>query len=160
MNNMMIRRLLYSFKRQWGQEITYVQINSAVVNDSDGTRAIDRSVFQITATRLPTTTARKFIQDIGYLAADKNFTYGALNDFNKATFVIESMELPPNFKPDLNGYIVIGNKRYDKLSIETLFGEGFILIAQGVEGANPYARLDKSTSDRLRIQGVATYALN
>ncbi len=160
MNNMMIRRLLYSFKRQWGRPITYVQINSAVVNDATGTRAIDRSIFQITATKLPTMTARKFIQDIGYLAADKNFTYGALNDFNKATFVIAAVDLPDGFQPTLNGYVIIGNKRYDKVQMESLFDEGFILIAQGVEGANPFARIDVRAESRLQIQGVATYALN
>lgn len=160
MNNMMIRRLLYSFKRQWGVEITYVQIMSATVDDATGSRNIQRCIYQIPATKLPTSTARKFIQDIGYLAADKNFTYGALNDFNKATFVIAADDLPLNFQPTLNGYVVIGNKRYEKVSMDSLFDEGFILIAQGVEGANPYARVDVRADDRLRIQGVATYALN
>lgn len=160
MNNMSIRRLLYSFKRQWGREITYVQINSAVVNDATGTRVIDRSILQIPATKLPTQTARKFIQDIGYLAADKNFTYGALNDFNKVTFVIATQDLPYNFVPTLNGYVVIGGKRFEKVSMDDLFGEGFILIAQGVEGASPYAKLEVTANNRLRMQGVATCVVN
>lgn len=160
MNNMMIRRLLYSFKRQWGVEITYVQIISAVVNDSTGSRDIQRTVLQIPAVRLPINTVRKFLQDIGYLAADKNFTYGALNDYNKVTFIFSRDDLPDNFQPNLNGYVVLNGKRYEKVSLENLFEEGFIMIAQGVEGASPYQRLDVRADDRLRIQSEATYALN
>lgn len=160
MNNMMIRRLLYTFKRQWGADITYVQILSATVNDSTGSRDIQRTVLQIPATRLPTATVRKFLQDIGYLAADKNFTYGALNDFNKATFIFSQLDLPDGFQPNLNGYIVLNGKRYEKVSIDNLFDEGYIMVVQGVEGANPFARLDVRADDRLRMQSEATYALN
>lgn len=160
MNNMMIRRLLYSFKRQWGNEITYVQIISAVVNDSTGSRDIQRTVLQIPVTKLPTQTVRKFLQDIGYLAADKNFTYGALNDYNKAAFLVSASDLPDGFQPNLNGYTVINGKRYEKVSIDDIFGEGYIIIVQGVEGANPYARIDVRADNRLRMQGEAIHALN
>jgi hypothetical protein len=80
-NAIMIRRLLYAFKRQWGTEFDYVQILESTADDRTGSRTIKREVVRLPAIKLPLSQLRKFIQDIGYLAADKNFTYGGLNDY-------------------------------------------------------------------------------
>ena len=109
---------------------------------------------------LPIHTARKFIQDIGYLAANKNFTYGALNDFNKAMFLFDRSELPDDFQPELNGYINYNGKRYERVSLENLLDTAFVLVAQGVEGANPYAILDVRAQNMLQMQGEVTVELN
>lgn len=160
MNNLMIRRLLYAFKRQWGCELDYVQIVTSESDPRTGSRNITRRVIPTKAVRLPQMHVRKFIQDIGYLAANKNFTYGGLDDYNKATILLDRFELPADFQPELNGYIVLDHKRYERVSINDLFGEAYLLVAQGVEGANPYAEVRQTAFNTLQIQQRVSFELN
>jgi len=160
MNNIMIRRLLYAFKRQWGTVFDYVQILTSEVDDRTGSRNIKRDVLRLPAVLLPQSQLRKFIQDIGYLAADKNFTYGGLNDFNTITLLVDRFDAPSQFRPDLNGYINHDYKRFERVSISDIFGECYLLVARGVEGGLPYARLDDRTFNRLQLQQRVTYELN
>lgn len=159
-NSQTLSRLLYSLKRQWGAEFDYVQIISSELNDRTGSREIRRDVFRIPAVLLPQQTVRKFIQDIGYLAADKNFTYGGLNDFNKLTLLIDRNDLPKTFDINLNGYVNYGHKRYERVKIDNLFEVAFLLTSQGVEGANPYATISRRADNLLAIQQRVTYELN
>lgn len=160
MNNVSLRRLVYALKRQWGTELTYVQIVSSSLDERTGTRSIVRNVFSFKGVVLPQHMARKFIQDIGYLAANKNFTYGALNDFNKLTVLFDRSEVPMGFQPELNGYINYNGRRYERVSFDNLLEEAFVLVAQGVEGANPFAILDVRAESRLQMQGRVSVELN
>lgn len=160
MNNIMIRRLLYAFKRQWGCELDYIQIITSEFDPLTGSRDIARRVIPTKAVRLPQTHVRKFVQDIGYLAANKNFTYGGLDDYNKIVILFDRFELPMDFQPELNGYVVLDYKRYERVSISDLYGEAYLLVAQGVEGSNPYAELRQKAFDTLKIQQGLSFELN
>lgn len=160
MNNQMLRRLVYALKRQWGQELTYVQILASTFDERTGSRSISRSIINFRGVVLPVHMARKFIQDIGYLAANKNFTYGALNDYNKLTVLFSRDDLPKSFEPSLTGYINFNGKRYERVSFDSLLDEAFVLVAQGVEGANPFAIIEVRAESRLQIQGRVTVELN
>lgn len=160
MNTQNLRRLLYAFKRDWGTIIDYVQVTKSEVNDSTGARDVTKLVYQIPVIFLPQDTMRKFIQDIGYLAADKNFTYGALNDFTKLQVIISRYDLPPGFDLDLNGYFNRGNKRYERVSIENVLDVAYIMTAQGVDGAPPTARYDRRPCQGLSLQQGVIYELN
>lgn len=160
MQTQMIRRLLYSLKKDWGTTFDWVQIIESVVNDRTGTRQIQRQVFTIPGVLLPQSQARKFIQDIGYLAADKNFTYGALNDYNNLKFLVSIDDIPPECKLELNGYLNYNHKRFERVSFDNLAEAAFLFIARGVEGANPYARIEQPTFNVLQIQQRVTFELN
>jgi hypothetical protein len=157
---MMLRRLLYTFKRQWGAEFDYIQIIRSEVDDRTGRRQIDRNVLHFRGVLLPLNQLRKFIQDIGYLAANKNFTYGALNDFNTFNILFDIHDMPPEFNPELNGYITHGHKRYERVSITSFYDQAYLLTVRGVEGANPYAEVRQRAFNTLQIQGRVTYELN
>lgn len=156
----MIRRLLYGLKRQWGSMFDYIQILKSESDDRTGTRRIQREVIRFPAVLLPENQLRKFIQDIGYLAANKNFTYGGLNDFNTLSLIIDINDLPKNFDVNLNGYINHNFKRYERVSFTNIFEQAFLLTVRGVEGANPYAQLADYTFNRLQIQGRVSFELN
>lgn len=160
MNVMGLRRLLYAFKRDWGTIIDYVQITKSEVNDSTGKRNVEKLVYQIPCVFLPTDTMRKFIQDIGYLAANKNFTYGALNDYTKLQVIISRFDLPTGFNIDLGGYFNRGNKRYERVSIENVLDVAYIMTAQGVDGAPPMARYAEKACQGLSMQQGVIYELN
>ena len=160
MNNIMIRRLVYSLKRQWGSDFQYVTLLKSEVDELTGNRTIDKKYYVISGVLLPQTQLRKFIQDIGYLAANKNFTYGGLNDINRITFIFNRFDLPLDFDINLDGYIVHGHKRYERVEFVDLYGEAYMLIAQGVEGSRPYSKIDKSTFNNLQIQQRIVYEIN
>lgn len=160
MNAQMIRRLLYAFKRQWGTQLDYVQIVTSESDDRTGDRSIQRQVFCLPAVLLPQNQVRKFIQDIGYLAANKNFTYGGLNDFNKIAVLISKYDMPEGMNMDLLGYINHLGKRFERVSIANLYEEAFLLISQGVEGANPYSRIKATASNTLYMAQGVTVELN
>lgn len=160
MNNVVIRRLLYALKREWGTTFDYVQIVSSEANDITGSRTIKREVIRLPAVLLPQNMLRKFIQDIGYLAANKNFTYGGYNDLNTIALLVSRFDTPENFNVNLNGYVNYGHKRFEKVSIDNLFEEAYIIIARGTEGANPYAQIADRAFNTLQIQGRVVYELN
>lgn len=160
MNTEHVRRLLYALKRQWGTSFDYVQILLSEADTRTGDRRIQREVFPLPAVLLPQSQVRKFIQDIGYLAANKNFTYGALNDFNTITLLIDATDVPPNLNVDLNGYINHENKRFERVVFTGLAGAAYLLMARGVEGAYPYAKMDTPTFNRLDFQERVSYELN
>lgn len=155
-----LRRLLYAFKRQWGTSFDYVQILESSVNDRTGVRVVKRAIHKINGVRLPHNQARKFVQDIGYLAANKNFTYGGLNDFNTIILLLDSHDLPDNFQVDLNGYVNFDGKRYERVSFSDHMGVIYVLVVRGVEGANPYAVLTEAAYNKLQLQGTVTIELN
>lgn len=157
---MSIRRLLYGLKRQWGKNFDYVQILTSEANSVTGDFEIHRKIVRFPAVLLPQSQIRKFIQDIGYLAANKNFTYGGYNDFNTLSIVILKSDLPSDFNPDLNGYINYNHKRYERLRFENFTEEAYMLVVQGVEGARPYQTIPVAAYNNLQIQSRASYELN
>lgn len=159
MNATEITRLLYSF-RPYRRHLDYVQILTSTFDTLTGKRDISRCVIRFEGIVLPVQTARKFVQDIGYLAADKNFTYGALNDFNTMTILFGKDDMPDNFSPDLNGYIHFNRKRYERVTIQDLQGVAWIMRVQGVEGANPFGVLNLRVQSTLNLQQVNSAELN
>ncbi len=160
LNNIMIRRLLYAFKRQWGTTFDYIQILTSVNDDRTGDRNISRQYFPLPAVLLPIQTLRKFIQDIGFLAADKNFTYGALNDYNTIRLLVATNDLPSGLSFDLDGYITHNGKRYERVQLDSLFGECWLVIARGVEGANKYGQIREQPYNVLSLTQRVRYELN
>lgn len=156
----MIRRLLYNLKRDWGTTFDWVQIQSSVTDDRTGSRQVKRQVFNLPGVLMPQNLARKFIQDIGYLAANKNFTYGALNDYNTVKLLFDIHDVPPECRLDLDGYITFDRKRYERVSLDNLADVAYLLIARGVEGANPYSQIMETTYNVLQVQGRVSYELN
>lgn len=157
---MMIRRLLYAFKQQWGTTFDYIQIRTSQVDDRTGTRELNRQYYPLPGVLLPIQTLRKFIQDIGYLAANKNFTYGGLNDYNTLRLLVAVEDLPAGLTFDLNGYITHQGRRFERKQVEDLFGECYLLVATGVEGANPYGQLREPAVSRLELRQRVRYELN
>ena len=160
MNVQLMHRLLYALKRQWGTSSSYIQILLSEADTRTGSRVIKRQVLSMPAVLLPQSQARKFIQDIGYLAANKNFTYGALNDFNTISLIVDKADMPPHFDPELNGFIIHDNKRFERVSFTNLFDTIYILLARGVEGSYTFAQQDESTFNRLYLQEIVNYELN
>lgn len=158
--NLNFRGLLYSLERQWPATIDYVQIVESVTDTKTGSRAIKKVVFPLKCILLPADQIRKFIQDIGYLAANKNFTYGAVNDFNNQRFLLPMYNVPKGLNIDLNGYINYNGKRFEKLSFNQYADLAYVLVVRGTEGTLNYGFERESAFNTLQIQGRATFEVN
>lgn len=161
MNTNFIKETLYTMKIDYGTIIRYITIIQSDVQIETGIRDIIKNVYDFNAVVLPRKLTRKFIQDIGYLAANKNFTYGALNDYNEIVIIIDPEDLPRNLQPELNGYIIYQGKRYEKTEFE-LFGENaaYILKAKGAEGGKPYDIMSLRVHSNFQLQTGVNCELN
>lgn len=127
MNTRFVADIVYDLIKDFGGDIRYIVINSSVLNEETGKRAIDKTLYSFTAAIAPQEMVRKFVQDIGYLAADKNFTYGGLNDYNSVLIIVDGEDV--TFNPDLDGYVIYDNQRYSKARM-TRIGDGVAYIFQ------------------------------
>lgn len=160
-NTRFIRNALYQFKKNYGTEIRYVSIVQSDVNPETGQRRIDKRAYTFEVILLPTTLMRKFVQDIGYLAANKNFTYGGLNDYITTSFLIMGEDFPVGLEPNLDGYIVHDHKRFEKVQLTKLeHGVGYLLVAKGVEGSLPYDVASLVAQNQLQFSQTVRYELN
>jgi hypothetical protein len=160
-NVMFMRRAIYQFKKDYGTLIRYFVIKNSSTDTKTGARLIEKDMFELPAVLLPQDLVRKFMQDIGYLAANKNFTYGALNDYLTSKFLILDDDLPKGLAINLNGYIVWNHKRLERISFESMEnGVAYLLTAKASEGGVPYDKIPATTQNKLVIGQAVTYELN
>lgn len=151
-NRQFLKDNVYFFEKEYKSKIFLHQIIQSDADVDKGTRKIVKNVYPIICAKLPTEVIRRFVQDIGYLAANKNFTYGALNDFDSTKWLIRKFRFPKGLKPDLNFHIVENNIRYDETKIESLWdGEVFVLSGKAVEGASPYQVFELNLAQNLNV---------
>lgn len=131
----MVRLILYKLKRDYGFPVDlYRSISN--FNPATGEKNITKTKYSINrAVVLPADLSRKFAYDLGYLAANKNFTYGAGYDINQQGILIDTIDLPIDFKINLDDYIICDHKRYDIKTVDTAEHKlAYFLIVRGVEG--------------------------
>lgn len=161
MNTRFIKDIVYAMKREYGDEIRYIVLTQSELVVETGKRNIEKVAYTITAVILPRKLQRKFIQDIGYLAANKNFTYGALNDYSEMKFIIDFDDLPKGLDINFDGYVVYNGKRYEKTEFELLeHGVAFLLTAKAAEGGKTYDSQQLRVGNGLQLQQRVSYELN
>ncbi len=121
---------------------------------------MNRIAFDLPAVRLPQSQVRKFIQDIGYLAANKNFTYGAFNDFTTVMFIINRVDMPAAMNLNLNGWINHGPSRYERKSFIDLLDQAYIVVGQAVEGQLTYQTINLRCGNTLQVNHSITQEQN
>jgi hypothetical protein len=152
-----ISNTIYSLRKQYGSELRYIEILSSENNRETGERSVIKKAYEVPIVHLPASMLRKFVQDIGYLAANKNFTYGGLNDYDSIGFLYTDFD----FDQDLNAYIIWQERRYEKVSIESFNNdEAYLLKVKLIEGALPFDVEPVYAGNILQIAGVASYELN
>jgi len=91
-----IKSVIRSLKRKFGQPITLYKTTSIGTMDWTVGTVASRSVESKDIKRaiiLPGRTTRKFSYDIGFLAANKNFTYGGFYDVTQREIIIERSDV-------------------------------------------------------------------
>lgn len=153
MDTTFIDETLYHLEQQYGTRLTFQAIVKNDNNHRTGERVIQKVTFRAKAVQLPESIARKFFQDIAFLAANKNFTYGGVDDFGSIIWVIRRRNLPKDFAFDLQYEIADKHQRFNQVKITELAGQvAYIINAKRVLGAPSYQIIEITARQSLVLQ--------
>jgi hypothetical protein len=157
-----IRDTLYQLKKDYGVPVKYGRLVRNEINLDTGLNRVTKEVYLIRKViQLPTKLQRKFIQDIAYLAANKNFTMGAMFDEKISLFIIDSRDLPRGLQLNMEDFLFMGHQRFAIKQAEILEHNcGWLITAQTHEGANPFEIQPAASHSRLVLQQEVLYVLN
>lgn len=158
-NMKFIRDALYQMKKDYGVAVKYGRLVTNNLNMETGLTNVSKQVYLIRkAILFPTKLQRKFVQDIAYLAANKNFTYGALFDEKTSIFIIDARDLPRGLQLKIDDFIFMGHQRFAIKVAEILEHNcGWLITAHTHEGANPFEVQPVSVRSRLVYQQEVKY---
>jgi len=118
-NTRNIRRILYTLKRQFGVKIVLYQVDESSTDLKTGlktktytTQTVKRAIV------LPGELERKFVYDLAFIAANKNFTGGGYFDSTVRRVIIESRDLPSDYVLSLNDQCLFEGQTYEVAKID------------------------------------------
>lgn len=136
-----ISRVLYRLKRRYGNVVDIVWRESSVTNRETGVKTVVKDSLRVQRMIvLPSQVHREFSYDLAYIAAAKNFTYGAFFDTDTRRFIVDAHDLPTDFEIKPGYWFVYDTKRYDVKEAERFEeNRGWLVLAkqsQNVDAGN------------------------
>lgn len=115
-----IELIIYKLKRQFGLTATLREPLTSAIDVTTGEMNLTFTDTVITRIiRLPRRNISDFVYDLAFIAANKNFTYGAEFDTNDRWFILDIKDLPmeyryPNPVKEVTTeyYIIVDSRRY------------------------------------------------
>lgn len=145
-----VKQVLYNLNRLYGGPLDFYRYSASFTNLETGIK--DDTFIKIPikrAIRLPKNIQQKFDYDLSYIAANKNFTYGALYLLDTRTFIIESRFLD---RVDMKDYIAVDGIRYDLKMVEELDNKsGWLIVANEVHGSQPLQQHNVTFKDSIQF---------
>lgn len=128
MKTQFIKRTLYNLKRRYGDSADYYRVTSEVVDDRTGVTVQTRQGFTVKRLiRLP------HQLQIGIMESGE---VGGVFDKGKRRFILDAKDLPADFIPDSEDYIVFNLERYNVKEVEELDDRvGYLLECVFMDGA-------------------------
>lgn len=148
-----MRQILYRMRRRWGVEADLYQVNPGEPDIDLGTTTDVKTKIHIPQfiTWL-VTESQKFEYDLSFVAANKNFTYGAFFQVGDRFGIIDGKYLPDNFDLTENDYVVYDSLRYDLQRWDVLDAKsGFLLHLRHVKGTAPSQIIEKTVIQDLVV---------
>jgi hypothetical protein len=108
------RVLLYRLKRLFGKPLVLKNTTSATQNLETG--VITPTYVTVSIARaivLSASQKKDFAYDLSYIAANKNFTYGAFFTTKERLIIIEQRDLPTSFRVTVHTFCVFDGRRWD-----------------------------------------------
>lgn len=133
-------QVIYPLKRRYGIPATFFRLDSTINDVTTGKQK--KFYTRVPVTRiipLPQNIVRKFIYDLSFIAANKNFTYGGFFDWKQRIILVDGKDLPSGFEPDPNDHVEIQGIRESikKLEIFEHDNKAWIIALSRVEGESP-----------------------
>lgn len=133
-NIRLIRGILYRLKREWGQEVVFTRLDTQAPDVRTG--KLNQATTEVTVRRaivLPKKMRRDFEYDLSYIAAAKNFTYGAYFGTSTRTMIVERKDLPSNFELLEKDHADFDGDKYQVKSIDKLpNNRGFLVTVEAI----------------------------
>jgi hypothetical protein len=109
-----ISQALYSLKRRYGFPVDIMWRTASTVNRETGDKTVTKDSLRVgLMIVLPAAAKREFSYDLAYIAAAKNFTYGALYDTSQRQFIVDANDLPADFEITPGLWFVYKQGRYE-----------------------------------------------
>jgi len=109
-----IKVIIYRLKRNFGVSIQLVRLLTMTNNIRTGDMSQTKLTIDIArAVMSATRQLRDFVYDLAFIAANKNFTQGGYFDASDWTTIIDAKDLPKDFIPTLDDYILYDGKKYN-----------------------------------------------
>ena len=153
MNIKHLNDTIYALERDYGLKLKIYHIKQSDVDVETGIRKVVKDLFKVTAVKLPDNMYRKFVQDIAYLAANKNFTYGGLSDYSTTKWVIRSVKWNKNIPMNNLDLLIEDNGLFYNLkTIYKMPGDSaFIISGIAVENAEIPRILELVGSSKISV---------
>lgn len=147
-----IKNVLYKTKRSYGLPIDYFQLQTHSLNVVNGVKSDTHQVINISrALVLKAKEFRSFVYDLAYISANKDFTEGAFFDPEDRRIIVDAGDLPVNFTPKVDDYIVFQNLKYEVKEIISFENNAaFSFSARKVKGVRVFQQKDMSSTLNIR----------
>ena len=133
-NPRFIKNVLYSLKRKFGQEIEFIFKVTSTANSRTGKITVTKDSFNIRrGILLPSQLEKEFTYNLTFIASNKNFTYGGLYDTTTRRVILDAVDLPNQFTPEIGQTLIFDARRWDIKKVQEFqIGRGFFLIVKQV----------------------------
>lgn len=134
-----ISKVLYRLKRRYGNVVDIVWRESSTVNRDTGVKTVVKDSHRVQRMIvLPSQVHREFSYDLAYIAASKNFTYGAFFDTDTRRFIVDAHDLPADFEIKPGYWFVYDKKRYDVKEAERFEeNRGWLVLGKQAQNVDP-----------------------
>ena len=151
-----IRALLYRVKRKWGTPGDLYKVATAAPNYDTGTVGISLTKYHFRELiSVSVQFIHKFEYDIGFLAANKNFTYGGFYQPGDRVAIIDGMD---GLQIEMTDYFFINGLRYDPQKIERLdYNAGWFLHLRHTKGSTGKQIHERHVYNHLTIDQDITH---
>lgn len=148
-----MRKVLYRLRRRWGVPGTLYQVDPGTLDLDTGQTTDVKTKYDIPNLLTWTVSEQfKFEYDLAFVAANKNFTYGAVFEIGDRIAILDAVYLPKGFKIRENDYVVYNARRYDLKRWDILDGEaGYLLHLRHTQGTLPGQIIEIKYRHRLNI---------
>lgn len=143
-----IKNVLYKLKLDYGTPIDIYRYGSQTVDTRTGEIEHPKTVINIAlAVVLDEGSKRQFVP-----SKNTNFDYGGYFDTDKHVCIIDAEDVPCDFTPTLEDYIVHAQKRWAISSITELISSyGWVILMKETQGVPPAQLLGEEICDNLDI---------
>ena len=157
MNVLFIRDLIYRLKQDFGQRMELYVPTTTSQNIETGVQTICKKVFRIPRVVLLTSVLqRRFVHDVAFLTAGRNFAFGGLFDENNRTVILDAHDVPKNIQIDDSCYFIYNHQRYDVSKVELLEHRcAFVIDMKYVSTRLPYEEIELRVDQWLQWTGAA-----
>lgn len=138
--------------------VMYYKVNSTNTNYDTGEKVIDTDAYRLRhCIALPAKLAREVTKNISMISGNKLFAWGGSYDAAVRVFIIDSRDLPRDFIPEIDDYLVYNGYKYGIKDI-TIFEQhaGWIITAKTDVGCPTDRIVSTETTDELDLSEEAS----